>query len=94
MSKKYGCTIRIECKWQQVAGSVDEKYPYLYLNCVEKMPEKDIIILLDGGGYKKEARAWLESAIKEKKYQPDPDKNILLFDIKEFMIWVNNRFVG
>jgi hypothetical protein len=31
----------IECKWQQVSGSVDEKLPYLYLNCIEAMPEKN-----------------------------------------------------
>jgi hypothetical protein len=40
---------RIECKWQQTAGSVDEKFPYLYLSCVEAMPEKNIIILHGGG---------------------------------------------
>ena len=25
-------SIRIECKWQAVSGSVDEKYPYMFLN--------------------------------------------------------------
>jgi hypothetical protein len=75
-SVRYSCKIRIECKWQQVAGSVDEKYPYLYLNCIEAMPEKDIIILLDGGGYKKEAKDWLTKTIKEKKYQINTTKNI------------------
>ncbi len=34
-SDKYNLHIRIECKWQQVAGSVDEKLPYLYLNSIE-----------------------------------------------------------
>lgn len=90
LSKVYDCEIRIECKWQQVAGSVDEKYPYLYLNCIEAMPEKDIIILLDGGGYKKEAHEWLKSAIVQKKYQFNSTKNIQLLDIKNFMKWANN----
>jgi hypothetical protein len=30
-SKRYGLNTRIECKWQQSSGSVDEKFPYLYL---------------------------------------------------------------
>ena len=30
ISEKYNLRIRIECKWQQSAGSVDEKLPYLY----------------------------------------------------------------
>ena len=34
VSKKYKLRIRIECKWQQVSGSVDEKLPYLYLNTI------------------------------------------------------------
>ena len=86
----YKYKIRIECKWQQVAGSVDEKYPYLYLNCIEAMPEKDIIILLDGGGYKKEAKEWLMKTIKERKYQIGISKNIMLMNISEFLRWVNN----
>ena len=44
-SAKYGLEVRIECKWQQSPGSVDEKFPYLYLNCVEAMPEKNAPIL-------------------------------------------------
>lgn len=42
ISKKYDLSIRIECKWQQVAGSVDEKLPYLYLNTIEAMQENSI----------------------------------------------------
>src|SRR5262245_14190164 len=33
ISKRLSKTVRIECKWQQSSGSVDEKFPYLYLNC-------------------------------------------------------------
>lgn len=91
-SIKYNKKIRIECKWQQVSGSVDEKYPYLYLNCI-KVPEKDIIILLDGGGYKPEAKKWLENTIKNKEFQDiNNPKNIQLMDITKFYKWVNNTF--
>jgi hypothetical protein len=40
-SERYRLEIRIECKWQQSSGSVDEKYPYTYLNCIEAMPERN-----------------------------------------------------
>jgi hypothetical protein len=40
----------IECKWQQSAGSVDEKYPYLISNVVKT--GTPAVILLDGDGYK------------------------------------------
>ena len=33
VSASRGLAVRIECKWQQSQGSVDEKFPYLYLNC-------------------------------------------------------------
>ena len=52
-SKKYQIMARIECKWQQTAGSVDEKFPYLFLNYAQQVNEPLVIILLDGGGAKK-----------------------------------------
>jgi len=45
-SKEYNFNVRIECKWQQVSGSVDGKLPYLYLNSIEAMPESNIIIII------------------------------------------------
>ena len=38
----------IESKWQQVSGSVDEKYPFLVLNIQYHYPH-ETILLLDGG---------------------------------------------
>ena len=87
--------IRIECKWQQASGSVDEKYPYLYLNCMVKMPEKEIIILLDGGGYKKEAREWLQKACASSDWMPKlaPEaKSIKVFNMSDFIIWANKQW--
>ncbi len=34
-SKRYNLNHQIQCKCQQSSGSVDEKFPYLYLNCIE-----------------------------------------------------------
>ena len=75
--------IRIECKWQQSSGSVDEKYPYTY-ECMTNVPEETVIILLDGGGYKKQARDWLKQ-----KCDTCNTKEIKLFDMKEFVKWAN-----
>jgi hypothetical protein len=94
LSQKYKLTIRIECKWQQVAGSVDEKLPYLYLNSIEAMPEKEIMILIDGAGWKEGAIEWLKSAVKEKKYttKENNTKVIKVFSLAEFFTWANNTF--
>lgn len=93
LSERYNLTIRIECKWQQSAGSVDEKYPYLYLNCVEQMPENDIIIVVDGGGAKPGAVAWLRRACEERLFLPeDSPKSITMMHLVEFMTWANQVF--
>lgn len=82
--------VRIECKWQQSSGSVDEKFPYLYLNCIECMPENEIILLIDGRGYKPGALAWLKQAVRENRYCRCP-KNIHVMDLAEFIAWANLR---
>lgn len=94
LSEKYRLEIRIECKWQQSSGSVDEKYPYLYLNCIEAMPEKNIIILIDGGGAKIGALEWLKYAAQNKLYttEQNKDKNVMVMNLSEFLIWVNKIF--
>ncbi|MFV0392403.1 MAG: PD-(D/E)XK nuclease superfamily protein [Paludibacteraceae bacterium] len=94
VSEKYDLKIRIECKWQQVKGSVDEKLPYLYLNTIEAMPEKSIMILIDGAGWKRGAIKWLKDAVKEKKYttEENKDKEILVFSLTDFFTWANKTF--
>lgn len=77
--------IRIECKWQAVSGSVDEKFPYL-LACMKNVPEKEIIIIVDGGGAKKAAVEWLKfqtEAIKR--------KNICVCNMSEFAQWAQRE---
>jgi len=94
VSEKYKCNIRVECKWQQSNGSVDEKLPYLYLNCIETMPENHIMIVIDGDGWKKGAIQWLKDAVSEKKYttKSNTDKVIQVLSLKEFMAWANKFF--
>lgn len=71
----------IESKWQQSAGSVDEKFPYLERNVQEKYPCRTIIVL-DGGGYKPGAAEWLRSKIG--------GNFIGVFNMMEFRTYVNN----
>jgi len=86
--------IRIECKWQQVKGSVDEKLPYLYLNTIEAMPENTIMILIDGAGWKTGAVKWLKDAVQQKKYTTaeTQNKEIIVFTMTDFFTWANNTF--
>ena len=91
-SERYHLETRIECKWQQSAGSVDEKLPYTYLSCAESVPENDIIILLDGDGFRDGAKQWIREAAEQRRYIPAdrPDKNIKVMNSTEFLTWVNN----
>jgi hypothetical protein len=52
--------IRIECRWQQASGSVDEKMPYLFMSAVNAMPEVEIWLIIDGGGAREQAVDWLK----------------------------------
>lgn len=83
---KFPNELVIECKWQQSGGSVDEKYPLLVFNIVKTgVPT---VILLDGGGYRKEAMAWL-------KDQVNPKGAIIgVWTMAEFQKEVNNGFLG
>lgn len=79
--EKFPDGLIIECKWQQSAGSVDEKYPFTVFNILKiGVPT---IILLDGNGYKKTAMAWLKS-------QADPTRSLIgVYNMAEFQTLVN-----
>ena len=72
----------IESKWQQKAGSVDEKFPYLYLNLME-FPYPSILVL-DGSGYRPGAEKWIRSRVKLS------NKFNHVFSMGEFQAWGNN----
>lgn len=74
-----------ECKWQQVSGSVDEKYSHLRDNIMETgIPT---IVVAGGNGYKPEALDWLKKQV---------DKRVLLavWNMEEFQIAKNTGFFG
>ena len=85
--------IRVEAKYQSAAGSVDEKYPYMLLNGIYKYPEKEIIFVVDGGGYKPGARKWLDDHIKDNWLDyKSSGRDIKLMNIMEFVKWFNHEF--
>lgn len=94
LSDRYQIRTRIECKWQQGAGSVDEKLPYTYLSCAESMDENDIIILIDGKGFRDGAIDWLRNVAVQRKYIPPgcPNKHIHVMSTTEFLTWCNSTF--
>ena len=69
----------IEAKWQQVSGTVDEKYPYFILNILRS--EYATILVLDGGGYRPGAEAWVRHMRK--------DNLLHVFNMAQFQAWVN-----
>tara|TARA_R100001082_G_scaffold109008_2_gene85290 strand:- start:23 stop:511 length:489 start_codon:yes stop_codon:yes gene_type:complete len=62
-----GREIRVECKAQHSAGSVDEKLPYLFLNFTQSIKEEEAIIVIEGDGFKKGAKEWLKEKCKGTK---------------------------
>ncbi len=78
-----GIEIRFWCKWQETAGTVDEKLPYLVAN-LKRFPEKEVIFLAGGDGWRYGALDWLKAktkryarhvnGVKQKAYVMDIDK--------------------
>jgi len=89
-SKKHNVNARIECKWQQSTGSVDEKFPYLFLNCVNQMKEPLVILLCDGGGAKPGALHWLRHACNSFTLEEKTKSKrvIELMSTTDFISWV------
>jgi hypothetical protein len=83
---KFPNDLIIECKWQQSSGSVDEKYPFLYFNIIKTgVPT---VVLIDGGGYKPAAKAWLKDQVSK------TGALIGVWTMAEFQTQVNNGFLG
>lgn len=87
--------IRVEAKHMGSAGSVDEKLPYMLLNGIESCPEREVVFVLDGSGWKKGALQWLRDRIAEDwmRYR-ESGKEIRMMDISGFMDWFNHEDWG
>lgn len=76
----------IECKWQEVGGSADEKLPYLVENIRHCYPYPTILVL---GG-----KGWKPGAIEWVKQQVDNTSLVNVLSVEEFMRWCNTELWG
>jgi hypothetical protein len=76
----------IECKWQQVSGSVDEKYPFLLFNIIKTAVPT--VILIDGNGYRKAALNFLKTEVSKTSALRGA------WTMREFQTEINNGFLG
>ena len=81
--------IWIECKQQNVAGSVDEKLPYIMENAIHSLINGKVIIILEGNGFKPGAVEYMKSRSKEIKH-----KDIKVFNLFEFKEWFKTFIRG
>ena len=82
-------SIRVESKYQATAGSVDEKS---FTQGV-KSHEKEVILIVDGGGYKPGSRQWLKTQLSSNWLNfKSSGKKIRLMYIAEFVNWFNHEF--
>jgi len=95
--------VRIECKWQGVAGSVDEKYPFMYLNAVLTMTENTVVFALGGdyfeNGKGSEVRDWLRNVcadppawFSEEVRANMKSRQLLVLTTNSFAKWFRERF--
>jgi hypothetical protein len=73
--------VRIECRLQNVSGSVDEKFPYLFETACA-FEERVVILVVEGNGFKKGAVAWLKNKCASIMY-----KKIYVLNFEEFKDW-------
>lgn len=73
----------VEVKWQGVAGSVDEKLPYLALNIEKHFPFPTMVVI-DGGGWKRGAIDWLKGRV------PHIPNLFAVYSMSEFIAWSNH----
>lgn len=94
---------RIECKWQNTSGSVDEKYPFMFLNAVVTMEEPIVVLALEGKYFKKgrglAIHEWLKDALKNPPAWLAADvharmktRELHVHDFYSFQDWFLERF--
>lgn len=76
--------VRIECRFQNSSGSVDEKLPFLFETALA-FEESIVILIVEGDGFRSGAKPWLKSRCNGVLY-----KKVLMLNFDEFKIWVNN----
>lgn len=85
--KNKGKNTRVEVRFQSSNGSVDEKMPCLLLNAMQ-FPEKHVILVVDGDGYRPGAREWLIRQVNDNSLGlKAAGKKLQVMTIGEFTSW-------
>ena len=79
--KLFTAGLVIECKYQGVSGSADEKYPYVVASL--KRFEGQSLMVVDGDGYRQAALDWAKTQVD--------GKLIGVFNLTEFMTYVRGN---
>lgn len=75
---------RVECKSQKVSGSADEKLAYLYLNAINAFKENNILIILEGNGFRQSSIQWLKDSCNK-----IPERNVFVLHFEELEEFLN-----
>ena len=84
-------SIRVENKHQGAPGSVDEKYVYTLMNALLAYPEKEAIIVFDGGGWKKGCLDFLQTMIDDNWFNHQSHIKVKIMSVSQFINFVNNN---
>lgn len=81
--------LAIECKYQEMQGSVDEKLEFTIRNACERMPAQEVAIVLGGNGARDGAVRRMQS---EAKKAMGRKRKIHIMRTDEFRAWVRTEF--
>src|SRR5580765_387000 len=74
----------VESKWQDIAGTADEKFPFLVANIQASGYRYPVIVVASGGGCRDGARRWLQAQI-------DGRALVAVFSFEELLSWLQRR---
>src|SRR5580765_2590146 len=74
----------IESKWQDIAGTADEKFPYVVANIIAHSYPCPVVIVVYGGGVRAGALRWL-------KDQVDGRRLVAVFSFEELLSWLQRN---
>lgn len=96
-SKNGFLKIRIECKWQAVAGTAQSKLLFSVADLQYGSPEDNIILLMDGDGFDEAMHILInevcEDGLTWRRAPKAKPKTIVKMRIQEFIDWCNEAFV-
>jgi len=75
--------LAVESKWQDVDGSVDEKFPYLVANIRQQCPIPAVVIV-HGGGHRSGAIDWLRACCD--------DRLVGVYTLEQFISWAHRLY--